>query len=256
MKSSDDPQKKALAARPGKKASFEVGYGKPPATTRFKPGQSGNPKGRPKGSKNKTKVPALYEEKMKAILLEEAYRTIKVKEGSGQVTVTMAQAVIRSLAVNAAKGNLRAQRLFTELLFTTERENKRLHDEWLDTAITYKVEWERELARRERLGITGPEPLPHPDHVIINVRTNEVRITGPATKEEKEQWDIWHQHHALFKEELEVLKSLIGDHKYEDQEGLLVEIGKTEQVLKIIDQLFEIGHIPPNFPKLEPLKKG
>ena len=35
----------------------------------------------------------------------------------------MAQAVIRSLAVNAVKGNQLAQRLFTELLFTTEREN-------------------------------------------------------------------------------------------------------------------------------------
>ena len=99
---------------------------------------------------------------MKSILLEEAYRTIKVNEGSGQVTVPMAQAVIRSLAVNAAKGNQRAQRLFTELLFTTERENKRLHDEWLDAAITYKVEWERELARRERLGSLDPNPCPIP----------------------------------------------------------------------------------------------
>ena len=95
---------------------------------------------------------------MKSILLDEAYRTIKVNEGSGQITVPMAQAVIRSLAVNAVKGNQRAQRLFTELLFTTERENKRLHDEWLDVAITYKVEWERELERRERLGIEGQSP--------------------------------------------------------------------------------------------------
>jgi hypothetical protein len=30
----------------------EVGYGKPPKKTRFKKGQSGNPKGRPKGAKN------------------------------------------------------------------------------------------------------------------------------------------------------------------------------------------------------------
>lgn len=30
-------------------SSEEVGYGKPPAATRFKKGQSGNPKGRPKG---------------------------------------------------------------------------------------------------------------------------------------------------------------------------------------------------------------
>ena len=30
----------------------KVGYGRPPLTTRFKPGESGNPRGRPKGSKS------------------------------------------------------------------------------------------------------------------------------------------------------------------------------------------------------------
>jgi hypothetical protein len=39
---------------------YEVGYGKPPKHTRFKPGQSGNPKGRPKGTRNfKTDVKAM-----------------------------------------------------------------------------------------------------------------------------------------------------------------------------------------------------
>lgn len=32
--------------------TYEIGYGKPPAGNRFKPGQSGNPKGRKKNSKN------------------------------------------------------------------------------------------------------------------------------------------------------------------------------------------------------------
>jgi hypothetical protein len=31
---------------------YEVGYGRPPIHTRFKPGQSGNPAGRPKGAQN------------------------------------------------------------------------------------------------------------------------------------------------------------------------------------------------------------
>lgn len=42
---------------------YEVGYGKPPKATQFKAGQSGNPKGRKKGSKNiSTRVRAAIEE--------------------------------------------------------------------------------------------------------------------------------------------------------------------------------------------------
>ena len=43
-----------------------------------------------------------------------------------QVSIPIAHAVIRSLAVDAAKGNQRTQRLFTQLLTATERDNKRL----------------------------------------------------------------------------------------------------------------------------------
>jgi hypothetical protein len=33
-------------------SSYEVGYGKPPTSGQYAKGKSGNPKGRPKGSKN------------------------------------------------------------------------------------------------------------------------------------------------------------------------------------------------------------
>ncbi len=127
---------------------------------------------------------------MKGIILEEAYRSIRINDAERQVSIPMAQAIVRSLAVNAAKGNQRAQRLFTELLSVTERDNKRLHDEWLETAIEYKVEWDKKLERRKNLGIIDtPEPLPHPDHVIIDMKAGGVRIIGPMTKEERPYWD-------------------------------------------------------------------
>ncbi len=113
----------ALKARPG----YEVGYAKPPEATRFQKGTSGNPRGRPKGKKNL--VPALNEERMKAIILEEAYRTITVRDGTRNVTVPIARAVLRSLAVNAVKGQHRSQRLFAELLSAVETSHKALHDE-------------------------------------------------------------------------------------------------------------------------------
>jgi hypothetical protein len=167
--------------------SYEVGFRKPPVASRFKPGQSGNPRGRPKGARSKR--PALNEERLKTIIIDEAYRTIKVSEGRRQITIPMAQAVIRALAVNAARGQLRSQRMFATLLSEVESANKALWDEWLQTAIEYKVGWEQELERRASLGISGAEPLPHPDDIVIDSRTGQVIVKGPRTKEDKVKWD-------------------------------------------------------------------
>jgi hypothetical protein len=131
--------------------------------------------------------------------------------GDGAVTIPIARAVMRSVAVNAAKGSQRSQRLFTELLANTERENRRSQAEWLEAAISYKIHWEDELARRERLGITGPNPLPHPDHVIIDFETNTAHIRGPATKEQKREWDKWVEHVKLVKTELQDLENRLED---------------------------------------------
>ncbi len=71
----------------------------------------------------------------------------------------------------------------------TERANKALSDELLQTAIEYKQHWEAELERRQRLGLTGPDPLPYPDDIFIDMKTGQVIIKGPMTKEDKAEWD-------------------------------------------------------------------
>lgn len=214
-------------------AGYDVGYGKPPAETRFKPGQSGNPRGRPKGAKNK--LPTLNEERLKGIIIAEAYRAIRINDGDKQIKVPMAQAIVRAVAVNAVKGQQRAQRLFTELLSTTESENKRLNDEWLDVALTYKIEWDKELERRRQLGITDlPDPLPHPDHVIIDMNTGTAHVRGPSTREEKKLYDLVKGRRKEFDEELAYLQEMLRDPECATKEVVLREIESTKKVLAII----------------------
>ena len=100
-----------------------VGYGHPPEAHRFAPGQSGNPRGRPKGATSRT--PARPPDRLTKIVLDEASRQISVREGDRTVTVSMPQALIRRLFIDAAKGDLRAQRLFTEMLPISEDEAPR-----------------------------------------------------------------------------------------------------------------------------------
>ena len=141
-----------------KETDYDVGYGKPPVDTRFKPGRSGNPLGRPKGAKNKAnRLPALNEERMKVVVIEEAYRMIGVRDGDRLVEIPVIQAVIRSIALNAAKGDQRSQRMFADLLQRVEREDKASHDEWVSVALDYKIECERELERRKKSGETGAD---------------------------------------------------------------------------------------------------
>lgn len=104
----------------------------------------------------------------------------------------MAQAVIRAMAVNAAKGQHRAQRLFSELLSSTEASRKQLHTDYFGAALTYKIEWESELQRRAQNNVTNlPTPLPHPDDIILDMREGTVRIKGPMSQEEKVGLDEW-----------------------------------------------------------------
>ena len=100
-----------------------VGYGHPPEAHRFAPGQSGNPRGRPKGTTSKT--PAQPPDRLTQIVREEAARQIPVQEGDRTVTLSITQVIIRRLFVDAAKGDSRARRHVLEAVALSENEAPR-----------------------------------------------------------------------------------------------------------------------------------
>jgi hypothetical protein len=81
----------------GDEPAYQVGYGKPPKPTRFRPGQSGNKTGRRKGLRNlKTEV--------KRTLM----KPVKVKEDGGTRTISTQEGVLLKLREKALRGNDRA----------------------------------------------------------------------------------------------------------------------------------------------------
>ena len=80
----------------------EIGYGHPPVNTRFKKGQSGNPKGRPKGSRS-----------FATILDRELRERVVINEGGRRKTVTKLQAAVKQVTNKAASGDpVAARQLF------------------------------------------------------------------------------------------------------------------------------------------------
>lgn len=86
------------------KEKYDIGYGKPPQTTRYKPGQSGNPKGRPKGSKN-----------LKTVVQQELSSPIVINEGGKQRRISRRQALIKMLLNKGLQGDLKASTTMIQL---------------------------------------------------------------------------------------------------------------------------------------------
>jgi uncharacterized protein DUF5681 len=78
-------------------ADYEVGRGKPPRSSQFKPGQSGNPGGRKKGSRN-----------FRTIVLEVLDSEIELTEGGRTRRVPMIEALMLRQVQEGLRGHLRA----------------------------------------------------------------------------------------------------------------------------------------------------
>jgi hypothetical protein len=84
---------------------YEVGYCKPPLHSRFKRGQSGNPRGRPPGAKT-----------LSTLLTEALNEPVVIAEDGGRRKISKRQAIIKQLVNRSAKGDWRAVKLLLDIL--------------------------------------------------------------------------------------------------------------------------------------------
>lgn len=86
-------------------SNYEIGYGRPPRATQFKPGESGNPRGRPRGSKN-----------LSLLLEEELTQRVTINENGRRRRITKRAAIVKHMVNKTLSGDPRLlQILLNEL---------------------------------------------------------------------------------------------------------------------------------------------
>jgi Family of unknown function (DUF5681) len=120
-----DEQERKWSSSMNKKGSrdkngYVVGKWRPPLSTQWKPGQSGNPKGRPKGAKN-----------MMTYFRQELNRKISIKEGGIVRKVTSREAIAKTTVNLALKGDPK----FIPVMMVVDREVSALDERKILRAI-------------------------------------------------------------------------------------------------------------------------
>jgi hypothetical protein len=82
----------------GSEENYETGYGRPPRESQWKPGQSGNPRGRPKKSK-KTDTGDIA-----AMIREELAAEVTVVENGRKLKMNMKRLLVKKLIADAIGG--------------------------------------------------------------------------------------------------------------------------------------------------------
>ena len=187
-----------------RKTDYEVGYGRPPQKHQFRKGISGNLNGRPRKNPARTQSPAYAE--LDDILLKEALRPITIRENDEVVVIPMIQAVLRSLGVAAVKGHHRSQIVLANMVKSVQSARNEERRELFQKAVDYKDGWREAFEAADRRGEPRPEPVPHPDEIVLDTSTMEVRINGPSSPDHKASWDLMLKRKATALEEIERYK--------------------------------------------------
>lgn len=175
---------------------IKKGRGHPPQDYKYPKGVSGNPWGRPLGSKNKKKRPPRGLTPSQQIAWEEAHRAVKTSDGE----MPAVRAVNRAQLVSAIKGGTNAQRNSLDHIERIEAKSAaELRDAMLKCE-EYKQHYEALKQCGSHLASIYDGLVPHPDDIEVDFSTLTIKVHGPATTRERKIWNEGLAAHAKMRE--------------------------------------------------------
>jgi len=181
----------------GKNGDYDIGRGKPPPWTKFQPGQSGNPNGRPR--KTPKEIPMTpSESELDNLLRAELDRELTINDGGKPKKIKARELVPRSQINAAIKGNSNAQRhvmLEMRELERRDAERARLLKEQQEAEREQQIKvyeymvrekderaaiWEEAASR----GCEPDQPWPHPDDILLFPDQQRWKPRGPFEKQD------------------------------------------------------------------------
>lgn len=205
----------------------DVGYKRPPKQHRFKPKQSGNPNGRPKGSGKKKNSGQNRADELDELTIEELLRKVVVSENGNPVEMPVAKAIERAISSAAVKGNSPAAKLMLDELRKALGRQTKLREEAFHRAYLYKKLKTAEIARAKRSKRPFKLPVPHPDHIKLDWEAQAVTIDGPMDQDQLEDYKCAIATMTRMEFEIDVAEI----------EGLGDDEGWIEQIQNILDRL-------------------
>ncbi|MET0374637.1 MAG: DUF5681 domain-containing protein [Rhizorhabdus sp.] len=220
------------------------GCGFPPDEHKYKPGQSGNPKGRPVGSRNKAKRGAEAGlTRNENVALEEGRRIIKTADGSEMATVS---GLHRARNIAAMKWHRLATKDSLADIQKAEEKLDKQKIELFETALEMKRVGRETLDALKRHGVKTPDVCPHPDDIIIDYNTLEVFFDGPIFEEQKRVFDtVVKQMDKLLKSILQLRRKVEADASDESAQYWLIVYTNFYHEKN--------GHLPARYQKRLPL---
>lgn len=121
-------------------------YRNPPEHSRFRKGQSGNPRGRPKGSKN-----------LRTLIEDELEQSVEIAENGRTVKLSKRQIIAKTLVNEAAKGNSRAWNVLLPMISGSTGDETIQIDETTGAMIaSFLARYHRQRDGHDEAGEAGP----------------------------------------------------------------------------------------------------